>query len=282
MVGSRTALEIPEGYEPKAGAVEENVLLAYGLTAEQEETFAAEPGAVSAFWSAVGDDHDTIRMLPRTHAREGDSFSIVTTADARMKVKAAHSAGGLYLYFEVMDNRFVPAGEEPGEYINRDCVDVLIDGHSSTDLHDPENATQATNAEWDLYLSTNQYQVAFNYPDPPAIMKRVVPDPWDLDFSLVTSLAELKRVRGMEIHYAKLDSLRRVQEWFIPWSELGRPEEPAVGERLAFAPAYNDSDGGPRKQLTWIDNTTPWVFSARSEDLPRGWGDIEIGPMAGE
>ena len=76
-----------------------------------------------------------------------------------------------------------------------------------------------------------------------------------------------------------IDSLRRVQEWFLPWSELGREGEPAVGARLAFAPAYNDSDGGPRKQLCWIDNTSPWAFSARSEDLPRGWGDIEIGPM---
>jgi pimeloyl-ACP methyl ester carboxylesterase len=282
IVGSKTSLEAPAGYVPRADAVAENVLLAYGLTAAQEETFAAEPNAVSAFWAAMGDDADSIRMLPRTHAREGDQFSIVTTADARMKVRAAHSARGLYLCFEVMDNRFVPAGETPGDYINRDAIDVLLDSKSSAEIHEPDNATQAICADWDLYLTTKQYQVAFGYPDPPAIMKRVVPDPWDMVFNRITPIAELARVHGMQIHYAKIDSLRRVQEWFIPWSEVGRASEPAVGTRLAFAPAYNDTDPGTgRKQLCWIGHSSPWVFSARSEDLPRGWGDIEIGPMIG-
>jgi hypothetical protein len=181
-----------------------------------------------------------------------------------------------------MDNRFVPAGETPGEYVNRDAIDVLLDSNSSTAIHEPDNATQAICADWDLYLTTKQYQVAFSYPDPPEIMKRVIPDPWDMVFNRITAIAELARVHGMQIRYVRLDSLRRVQEWFIPWSEVGVPEEPQVGARLAFAPAYNDSDGGPRKQLCWIGNTSPWVFSARSEDLPRGWGDIEIGPMTGE
>ena len=63
-----------------------------------------------------------------------------------------------------------------------------------------------------------------------------------------------------------------------------------VKEEMAALPAeeleekaktvfFRDSDGGPAKELRWIDNTSPWVFPASSKELPKGWGDIEIGPM---
>jgi hypothetical protein len=286
-VGSKTALEVPEGYVPKADAVEKNVLVAYGLTAEQERTFGAAAGAVSAFWAAIDDEHDNINMLPRTHAREGSEFSIVTTADARLKVKAAHSARGLYLYFEVMDNQFMNASDDPAQYPNVDALDVLLDSKSSTALHDPSNVTQAINAGWDLYLTTKQYQIAFGRDEVPAVMRRIFADPWDVVFNRVVPMAEVEACHGMHVRHAKISSLSRVQEWFIPWSEFGRPgdiaAEPPVGTRLAFAPGYNDRDPGSEtsKELRWVDNTSPWVFSATSEALPRGWGDIEIGPMVG-
>jgi hypothetical protein len=285
-IGSRTARAVPEGYQPKADAVEENVLIAYGLTAAQEGSFDVSEGKVSAFWDDIDDDHDAIRMNQYTHAREGSSFSIVTSVDAQMKIKAAHSARGLYLYFEVVDNRFMEVDPDPNRYYNVDAVDVLMDSVSSQTINDPANVTRFINAGWGLYGSVKQYQVAFGKWTPPEFLKRNFADPWDFAYSLPT-LADARKHQGIRIRFVKVDPLTRVQEWFLPWSEIGRSgdvaSEPAVGTRFAFAPGYNDSDPGEgtTKQLRWIDHTSPWACSATRGEAPRGWGDIEIGPMIG-
>ena len=99
--------DVPPNYTPKAGGKPENILLAYGLTIDQEKTFAADPRAVSAFWNVVDDKHDHIFMDQRNNNRQGNSFSAVNSRDATLLVKAAHSARGLYLYFEVTDNMFL-------------------------------------------------------------------------------------------------------------------------------------------------------------------------------
>ena len=311
-VGSKTALSVPVGYRPKAGAVAEDVLLAYGLTAAQEKTFAAEAGKVSAFWSLMGPGHDRIYMTPATHARIGSSFSIVTSMDARLCVKAAHSARGLYLYFEAKDNHFMASDPSPAGYGRTDALDVLLDPHASTWLNDPANVRQAVNPGWGLWLSTRQYIVAYGSNAPPKDMKRIVAYPWDMYFDVMTPLAELTARRGMQVRHVRINRVTRAQEWFIPWGELGvggkTPAEPAVGSRLAFAPGYNDMDPGEpsEKDLRWIAKpsvkaaaaaaeaaqtgrpwrrtrtpvrTSPWAEAALGGEAPRGWGDIEIAPM---
>jgi hypothetical protein len=281
-VGSKTARKVNKQYQPKADATPAKVLLAYGLTTAQEQSFAATPDRVSPFWSAIDASHDSLEMLPKTHAREGHQFSIVTTADARVKVKAAHSARGLYLYYEVTDNYFMEADEDPNEYHKIDALDALIDSKSSTELNDPSNRLQAINAEWNLYLTTTQYQVAFGRDRAPRVMRHIFADPWDVVFNKVVAIADVERYHGLKIHHAKIDTLRRAQEWFLPWSKFGFKKEPMVGKRIAFSLGYNDTDpGSAAKELRSIDNTNPWSFSASSEAYPKGWGDIEIGPMVG-
>jgi hypothetical protein len=320
VVGSKTALKPPANYQPKAGAVEKNVLLALGLTAEQEKTFDATPDRVAPFWADIDTSHSIV-MLPATNAREGSAFSIVTSMDARLRIKAAHSARGLYLCFEANDNRFMNANLDPALYGKTDALDVLLDSHSSQWINDPANVLQAVNPGWGIFLTTKQYMVAYGNDAPPTQMKRLFPDPWDIVFNAMTTVADVRKRTGIQVRFTKINRLTRVQEWFIPWSELGRigadTAEPELGTRFAFAPGYNDLDPGEPlgKELRWIAaatppapaapaaaapvgapaaggrgpsapaktfTTSPWANAAQGGTPPRGWGDIEVGPMIGQ
>jgi hypothetical protein len=288
-VGSKTMLDPPEGYAPKAGGVAENILIAYGLTAEQEQSFGADPKLVSAFWNQIDDAHDSIRMAQTTHAREGSTFSVVHTRDALLTVKAAHSARGLYLCFAATDNQFLPFDPDPTGYYQTDAVAVLLDSQSSAVINDPINAPRYMNQEWGLFLSTTQYQIAFGRDQAPPMFRFNYADPWDMNFRFET-FENAKAQKGIVVRWVKVDKFHRVQEWFIPWTAIGRPgdiaSEPAVGTRLGFAPSYTDRDKGGEdpglpKTLTWIGKTSPWAFAATRGDAPKGWGDIEIGPGIG-
>lgn len=203
------------------------------------------------------------------------------------KGHAAHSARGLYLLFVVTDNLFLNYDPDLNGYIKTDCIDVLLDSRSASFINNPENAPFFLN--WGLLLSTKQLQVAFGRDNPPPMMRFNYPDPWDMHFHF-ESFAGMERFHGIEVHWIKLDNFHRAQEWFLPWSAIGQPgditEEPVVGTRLAFTVSYIDRDQGGEdsglpKQLTWIDQTTPWMHSATRGESPKGWGDIEIGPMVG-
>jgi endo-1,4-beta-xylanase len=287
LVGSKTAAAVPADYAPKASGTPAHILLAYGLTADQEKTFGIDPRAVSAFWHGIDDSHDHIFMDQRNNNREGSTFSAVNTRDAELLVKAAHSARGLYLYFEATDNQFLNYDPTLNSYFNTDCLSVLLDSKPSSVILDPNNAHNYLMQDWGLYLSTVQYQIAFGNDAPPLMFRFNYGDPWDMNFKFET-FANARAQKGIEVRWVKLDRFHRVQEWFIPWTAIGQPgdvsAEPAVGTRLAFAPSYVDRDQGGEdpgtpKTLVWIDHTSPWSFSATQGDPPKGWGDLEIGPL---
>lgn len=281
-VGSRSSLG--QTFASPA-APDPAVLVSYGLTAEQERTFAQGLGP-SAFWSRFNDRHSTIRMSGETHARQGSSFSIVNTVDARLLVRAAHSARGLYLWMEVVDNEFVEPSPAPTEYNNRDAVDVLIDRKSSAWINNPANVRWAVNLDWGLWLTTKQIQIAVGGRGAPGVLKLQQADPFEIVFDRFVSRDDARRLRGIVVRHHRLDPLTRAVELFLPWSEVGGHGgllgEPAFGTRMAFSPSYNDVDGSEsRKALAWVGGRSPWDFSAQRGEAPRGWGDLEIGPMLG-
>ncbi len=282
--GSKTARAVAVGYEPEAGAVAKHVLVAYGLTAADERAFDTQAGQAAPFWSRISEAHDAIHMNQYTHAGKGSTFSRVTSVDARMQVKAAHSKRGLYLFFKVTDDRFLPVESDPWQYPFTDAIDVLFDSVSSATINDPANRIWFMNPGWSLYRSTKQIQVAFGRHRLPTFLKRSFADPWDMTYR-VTSMSGARKYHGIIIRFVRVDPRTRVQEWFLPWSEIGSlgelTEEPAVGVRLAFAASYNDTDDSRAgvKRLLWVDNTSPWRSSAADGEAPRGWGDIEIGPF---
>lgn len=250
------------------------VLVAAGLSAEQERLFGSEEGKVSAFWRDV---EQQLCLTPKGNADEGSRFSIVTTADAAMSMKAAHTARGLYLCFEVTDNCFMEC--DPERYYDVDAIDLLLDSRPSAEITDPANDTRLICRGWGLSLSTRQFQVAFGNRRPPPFFLRNYADPWDFTQHR-SSFEEAHRRLGIDIRFVKLSSLVRVQEWFLPWAEVGTgelSEEPPRGSKLAFAVGYNDTDAdGATKKLRLMGPSEPWKHGAGSE-RPRGWGDLEIG-----
>ena len=86
-------------------------------------------------------------MDQRNNNRQGNSFSAVNSRDATMLVKAAHSARGLYLYFEVTDNMFLNYDPTLNRYLNTDCLSVMLDSKSSAVILDPKNAHNYLNQD---------------------------------------------------------------------------------------------------------------------------------------
>ncbi|MBD3241275.1 MAG: hypothetical protein GF331_11865 [Chitinivibrionales bacterium] len=261
------------------------VLIAYGLTAEQEKQFDPNDGKLSPFWASLDNSYDCIRMSQRRNGGDNAAFAVVINNDARLLVKAARSAAGLYLLFEATDNRFVDVASLDN-YYHYDAVDVLIDSRSAEAICAGDIDKTFVNRFWGLSLTTRQYQVAFGDTVPPAVFKRNQPDPWDMAYELVSITDAAKRY-GMRIDFATPDKFRRAQEWFIPWSELGNggiEAEPAMGARIGFAPGYNDTDPGEylpghSGTLRWLGGKSPWGYAAQEGKAPMGWGDIEMGPM---
>jgi hypothetical protein len=252
------------------------VLIAAGLSASQEKQFGKAKGTVSAFWELV---NESIHLTPKENGAEGTRWSIVNTADARMCVKAAHTARGLYLYVEVNDDHFMECN--PARYYSTDAVDIMIDSKPSAHIADTANDLELLLQTWGLSLTTRQIHVAFGNKELPPFFLRNFADPWDFTQHRAT-FEEGRKYYGIDIRIHKLSKLVRAQEWFLPWAEVGvdgLPEEPTVGTRLAFTVGYNDMDPGQvaEKKLRWLGGKSPWQYRAGDEP-PRGWGDIEIGP----
>lgn len=278
--GSKTA---KAGARPTPGDTDA-VLVAYGLTAEQEKQFKPADGAISPFWAAFDSTHDRIAMTQRRNGTDGAGFAVVINNDAGLTIKAAHSAAGLYLLFETTDNRWVDVANE-NHYFNYDALDVLLDSRSADEICTGDVNSTFLNRFWGLTLTTMQYQVAYGEHTPPANYKRNGPMPWDFAYEFVP-IAESAKRYGMEIDVITIDKYHRAQEWFIPWSQVGAglDTEPDTGARIGFAPGYNDFDPGEYLPghsggLRWLKGTSPWGFAAQKAECPMGWGDIEIGGM---
>ena len=243
---------------------------------------------MAAFWRLIDQSHDHVSMTQKDNAPEGSGFSVVIDNDARLLVKAAHTASGLYLYFEATDNRFVDVAD-PDIYEHFDAVDALLDSRSAEAIGAGDRESTFVNVHWGISLTSSQYQVACGDTSRPAQVKRNVADPWDMRYELI-DLTELARRHGMRVDCAAVDRYRVAQEWFIPWGEVGNggmEGEPAMGTRLGFAPGYNDRDpgeylaSGGHDQLRWVDRSSPWGHDPQKSTPPFGWGDIEIGPFLG-
>lgn len=265
----------------------DSVLVAYGLSADQEKTWNGTDGKLSAFWSTLDTLHDSISLTQKRNGSGGNNFSAVLTNDARLAVKACHTAAGLYLLLVATDNRFV-AVEDTNHYLDYDAVDMLIDSRSSRDLCKADVKKSFVCLAWGLSLTTRQYQSAYGDTAPPAMLKRNGPTPWDMVYGFVTRTAARAQY-GIEVDHAVIDKYTKAQEWFIPWSEVGNggmAREPAAGVRIGFSPGYNDRDHGEQlvgqsDGLRWIGASSPWGASAEGGKCPLNWGDIEMGPMAG-
>lgn len=280
----------------------DSILVAYGLNADMEKQYSGTDGKVSDFWSQIGEGYDIINMTQRKNAANGATFKRVITNDCNMKVKAAYGADGLYILFEVNDdkdaawpNKFTGTENEQF-YSNFDAVDFLIDSRDIKNISDPAQKMKFVSPHFAFTQTTTQYQVAMgNEEEKPLGLKVSTPDPWDMN-AVYWSFVDLAKYKGIQIENVKTDYFFKAQEWFIPWTSLGEDikSEPDANTRFAFSPGYNDRDegehmppgfdasGGSVKSsnfLRWINSSNPWGASPKRSKAPYNWGEIELGPM---
>ena len=249
--------------------------MAYGLTPDQEQGFAAAEGKVSAFWSAITDAHD-YACVSAKHAVESGS------SDAEgcvMTVKAAHSRAGLYLLFEVSDDQWSPAADLNDAidfHIARSGTDVIGAAASVTDVY--------LTTQFSLVLDEAQYQVNFGTPDNPgAELARNIPSPWNMD-TVRESFDEAAERHGIVIRQIVLEDGARAMEWFMPWDCVGsggEMDEPAVGTRLGLVVGYNDTDSEQTVTYRWPAAIDPWREVEPDGHSVASWGDLVIGPLLG-
>jgi hypothetical protein len=278
---------------------DDSILVVYGLTKAQEAQFNGSDRQVSPFWSLIDDKHDCARLtvtnngadpanwkspwqtLPKTPTLSGDD-------DAGLLVKAARSSAGLYLLFEVTDDQWYPSRDKKVQFDN---IDVVIDSRSSQQLWEGPVAKTFVNGGWSISMTTRQIQVdAGDSSVVPSFFHYNYPDPWQMLFGIFT-MEDGKKEFGMEIDGAQVSPTKRVQEWFIPWDQLGVSAEPEIGTRLAFAPGYNDMDqtnhDGQRDndgnimhdRIRWLNRTGPWEHPSSKGPNPQVWGNLEMGAM---
>ena len=266
-----------EAAAPKAPETGENVLVACGLSAEQEQTFAPE-GKLSAFWDAVGAQPGQVTMTVEN--------SLVAPApkpgDVSLTVRAAHSRAGLYMLFLVEDGEWAPARDLD------DAVDFHLARTSSKEIWAADPARTFVKPEsWGFVLCEMQYQICMgNDAAPATTISRNFPDPWDVP-SVTDDYAAAAQKYGIIVKHVTLAPARKALELFIPWRWVGNGgdmDEPAVGTRLGLALGYNDRDPsvqavGQASSLRWPNKTDVWLIAGQKGPNPSPWADLEIGPM---
>jgi len=290
--------DIPESYSPEINSDPgDSILIAYGLTGSMEASFSATDGKISPFWDEIGQGYDSIRMTQRKNASRDAAFNFVLTHDCNMTVKAAYGADGIYLMMRINDDNDVAwpnelAGTENEQfYLNFDVVDLMIDSRSVREISDPDKRDMLLSRSFGLTTTTHQYQVACGVPgNRPEGFKRALADPWDFHGTYYT-FPEAREQFGIRIENISEGPFFKVQEWFIPWSEVGGGLKamPGTGAKVAFTVGYNDRDEGEHfppgvnssggtvkasNALRWINRSDPWG----SGTPPYNWGQLLFGP----
>jgi hypothetical protein len=261
----------------------DQVLLAYGLSAEQEKQFAAD-GRMSPFWAGFNGSHDHVVLNVTDHlAERGEAWeSAEAEGDAEVAVRAARSRAGLYLLFEVADDEWAA----PVELL--DSLDFHLARQSSKEIWEADPAEAFVKREsWALVLSGNQHQVNLGTNDrPPTKVFRNYPDPWDVARAEDDFAAARERY-GIVLDLETTGPHTKAVEWFIPWEYVGHGGpmgEPPTGRRLGLSLGYNDHDptrhpANEFDRLRWNHGLDPWWQAADDGPNPSPWGDLEMGPM---
>ncbi len=276
--GSRAA---DDTFQPAGKTdVEDAVLLAYGLSPAQEQTFAAD-GTPSAFWHEFTEAHDVAVLNVADHLAPRDEGKRLTIGDPRVEVRAARSRAGLYLLFVVEDEVRAPASGLD------DSVDFHIARRSSAQIWADDPADIFVKPEsWALVLSGAQYQINLGTrPERGSVIARNYPDPWDM-LRKDDHYHEAAARYGILVDNIEWEG-RPALEVFIPWYYVGKPgpmDEPMTGLRLALTLGYKDIDPGntpAQVDVRWPSGVDPWWRAGRDGPNPSPWGDLEMGPPLG-
>jgi hypothetical protein len=276
------------------------VVKAYLLTAAEENCFSRTDGPGSFFWTAWDQnsqlDKATVLSIQANLAR---GLVPDDVNDCKVTIKAAYGERGAYLLIELMDNVWM--GVISGtDYIN-DAVEVFTEKHSSSYLYSHQTLFKDINIS-QLTETYMQLQICFGGVDQlerfsynyyyPAVTGSPLTQPMDfVVYNRNIIFDEADQTYGMKIEVLPTvsgeENIRR-EEWLIPWSVWGGPNDPplsakpAVGAKLAFTFGYNDKDLFDEPQascLRWKNAADPYTTATKSTGTVTtvdSWGDMEF------
>jgi hypothetical protein len=261
------------------------ILIAYTLTPVQKAEFSATDGKISKFWETDWIGRDYIDMNTATSSYPGvDNWE--GEDDARMSIKAAGDAEGLYLYMEVSDNLFIDPDASFG--YQYDACDLYFDALSSDEIRTGGTEIFVNPGYgWAMTFTSQQFQIFMGGATIPNAMRYNYYDPlyFDFTFNHFTFEEIPSRYMGMAIEVVRIDETSKAQEWFIPWNYIGVVGIPAgtvlAGRKFGFAGGYNDMDGNADavNMLRWRTrdpfSPTPDGSGVSQYGL-ESWGDIEM------
>ncbi len=295
----------PEAY-PLFDTDEYHELCSYKLSPEQEAKFAVGDG-LSPFWSVWNDDDifDHIHLSPDYSGNTWNrsAFGFTSESDCRMTVRTAWGSNGLYLYCEISDDNwsatpplciysrdrdasFCP--DDPG-FLNwaNDALDLYFDPF-------PTSVHQVLPDEvfYDPSLDRRTKQMLnllcrFGAEEPPESLTVIkMNDSTEGMPRLDVRIEHLPdQLDGMAVDFVAISENTRIQEWFIPWSLIGRTPDPqSQMPEFAFACGYNDFEEGQEgyDALLWRNAANPFKrvqdwSTGQSAFLPtEPWGDIRV------
>jgi len=303
--------EFPEGAYPTSGVLPYLELRVYKLSEEQEKQFSDSDNSLSTFWKAW--DNNFLDFVELSPTKDGNrwrrsKFDYNSDNDGNMKVYAAYSSKGIYLYFKVTDNNFVdaivrkiydPIKDEFGDYEPQeilwanDAIDVFFDLYPNSYLKDhPEKYINPLTGRFTL--ETKQIQSRFGSGNNVTTFSYNsfnldLENPWEItrdnEFNEITK----EKFNGLTADKFIISENVRGQEWFIPFAEIGQLGyygggivigNPLRG-RLAFCFGYNDADGSEGFNcLRWRNAGDPSLkrrepAASGSDHVPvEPWGDL--------
>jgi len=246
----------------------DEILTAYPLSPMDEADFSLTDGNSAFFWEQWN-DLDHIEMNVNDNAVEGwEPFD--GPDDAAMVIKAAYSLNGLYLFIKVNDNTWVP----PADFsdIGCDAVDLYFDSRTQEEIKNTPNEEMATPWSNALTKTTKQMLVWMGSNKVNYHYYNEVTMNWlgvaVLGGSNVITFEEAQdNYDGLGMEILEETQNVRIQEWFLPWSELGIDINPFPenGMKFAFSGGYNDKDEVASEQsslLRWLKHD-PWSLGPR-------------------
>jgi hypothetical protein len=255
------------------------VLVAYQVPTADADFTSAGATAISSFWgtwdganaSTLGMDIIKMDAGMSAYAQNRCAASAFTGAeDAGIEIRAAYSATAVYLYCAATDNSFV-------DYVGwqNDVVDIYVDAmNKANGLADAMNYFNPQ--QWGLTLTSKQIQVGMGGTSLPSVFNYRFYDNLAMTFTDHAESFGDASISGMTMKIVSSGSGKKIQEWYIPFTEFGITET-AEGTRYGFTGGYNDNDNGDAVDCT---NSLRWQglcdpYCAATADT---WGELELGP----
>lgn len=252
--------------EPASGAVDGEISEKATLRAQawgrDEEATLRRDGKVSPARARMS--------VPAVEVGAAHALKSRPATGARLRVRAAWTAAGLYFLQEVEDAQWSEAGSTEMDALDFHLASV--DARRVAGRVPPVDLL-AKPGSTALLCAAHQLQIAVGGTAPDGSTGINFIDPWDV------RRAELspKDVFGGSGYWAEVilqQKGRRVVEVFVPWHLVGRPgftRAPDAGTRLTLALGYSGAETGGK--IAWPDGRDPWHAPAAVE-TPAPYGQL--------